>query len=840
MKHIFSNLKHYWKAVLLLAVLLIVQGFCEMSMPQYTQNIIDVGIQNKGIEHIVPSRITADEYEEAQIFMDEDQKKEWQSSYTQKGDNYILQDIKNEELEKLDHDLLTPVVMAYQLGHMTEDAFRDMVKNQAESAVKAQMQSAKQETMSAATEGSQTEATEASEQEKQSQAAMHTAAEGSQTEASYGTGNSADGTAQMEQKLQEAAKKELAQIDTMSASEIAKAYHLDVHVFEAKDENGDKATYVDVRPAIRQMIESGQMSGDQIAEMKKQISDTISKTGTQTMKAMGIRYAADAEKAAGVDVDAQQKQYLWTSGGKMILIALLMGLAAIAVSFVASRVGAGVGRDLRYKVFHNVIGYSSAEMDKFQTSSLITRATNDVQQVQMVTTMLLRMVLYAPVLAIWGVVKVYQSHANMSWVIVLGIAVIVGVILTLMVLAMPKFKIMQSLVDRLNLVSREILTGLMVVRAFGREKTEEERFDDANKDLMRTQLFTNRVMTFMMPSMMFVMSGLGVLITWVAAHRVGAGTLQVGAMTSFITYSMIIISSFMILTAMSIILPRAGVAADRINEVVTTMPSIESPEHEETPVREKGVVRFDHVSFRYPGAGMDALTDISFTAEPGKTTAIIGSTGSGKSTLVNLIPRFYDVTGGAITMDGVDIRSMNLHDLRDKIGFVPQKGTLFSGTIASNIRFGRPEASDEEVRRAAKIAQADDFIEEKEDAYDSFISQGGGNVSGGQKQRLSIARAIAKKPLVLVFDDSFSALDMKTDAKLREELSRQEKDAAKIIVAQRVSTILNADQILVLDEGKVAGLGTHEELLDNCEVYRQIAASQLSQKELEGTRHARK
>ena len=379
----------------------------------------------------------------------------------------------------------------------------------------------------------------------------------------------------------------------------------------------------------------------------------------------------------------------------------------------------------------------------------------------------------------------------------------------------------------------------MVVRAFGREKTEEERFDEANIDLMRTQLFTNRVMTFMMPSMMFVMSGLSVLITWVAAHRVDAGTLQVGAMTSFITYAMIIISSFMLLTAMSIILPRAGVAADRIHEVIATKPSIVNPEHEEKPESKKGVIRFDHVSFRYPGSELDALTDISFTAEPGKTTAIIGSTGSGKSTLVNLIPRFYDVTGGSVTIDGVDIRSMNLHELREEIGFVPQKGTLFSGTIASNIRFGRPDASDEEVRRAAKIAQADDFIEEKEDAYNSFISQGGSNVSGGQKQRLSIARAIAKKPLALVFDDSFSALDMKTDAKLREELSREEKDATKIIVAQRVSTILNADQILVLDEGKVAGLGTHDELLDNCEVYRQIAASQLSQKELEGTRHAK-
>ena len=574
--------------------------------------------------------------------------------------------------------------------------------------------------------------------------------------------------------------------------------------------------------------------------MRKLINKTVKKIGSQTMRAMGIRYASSAEEAAGVNVDKVQKNYLWASGGRMMLMALLMAMVAVAVSFVASRVGAGVGRDLRLNVFNNVIGYSNAEMDEFQTSSLITRATNDVQQVQMVTTMFLRMVLYAPVLAVWGVIRVYQSHANMSWVIALGIAVIVGIILTLVVVAMPKFKIMQKLVDRLNLVSREILTGLMVVRAFGREKEEEKRFDEANQDLKRTQLFTNRVMTFMMPAMMFVMTGLSILITWVASHRVNEGTLQVGAMTSFITYSMIIISAFMILTAMSIILPRAGVAAERIQEVINTKPSIESPADEKTPERKTGVVSFHNVSFRYPGAEMDALKDITFTAEPGKTIAIIGSTGSGKSTLVNLIPRFYDVTGGSITVDGVDIRERNLQDLRAEIGFVPQNGTLFSGTIASNIRFGCQDATDEEVERAARIAQAEDFIEEKEDRYDSYISQGGSNVSGGQKQRLSIARAIAKNPKILVFDDSFSALDMKTDARLREELAKQEKDAAKIIVAQRVSTILNADQILVLDEGQVVGLGRHEELLDTCEVYRQIAASQLSEKELEETRHARR
>lgn len=816
MKYIFSNLKKYWKSVLLLAVLLIVQGYCEMSMPQYTQNIIDTGIQNKGIEHILPTEITAEEYSQAEFFMSDSQKNEWENAYRAKGDNYVLKDLSSKKLDRLDDDLLNPIVMTYQMGHMTEADFRTMMKNQ----LKSQMEAAEQAQSQAA--GAVSGSTDQSAALAQNQTAA----------AADPVAAAAAAKAQMEAALEK--------IDSMSASEIAKAYNMNVKVFTAKDEDGKKATYVDVRPALEQMIQSGQIDTSQINKMRKLINKTVKKIGSQTMRAMGIRYASSAEEAAGVNVDKVQKNYLWASGGRMMLMALLMAMVAVAVSFVASRVGAGVGRDLRLKVFNNVIGYSNAEMDKFQTSSLITRATNDVQQVQMVTTMFLRMVLYAPVLAVWGVIRVYQSHANMSWVIALGIAVIVGIILTLVVVAMPKFKIMQKLVDRLNLVSREILTGLMVVRAFGREKEEEKRFDEANQDLKRTQLFTNRVMTFMMPAMMFVMTGLSILITWVASHRVNEGTLQVGAMTSFITYSMIIISAFMILTAMSIILPRAGVAAERIQEVINTKPSIESPADEKTPERKTGVVSFHNVSFRYPGAEMDALKDITFTAEPGKTIAIIGSTGSGKSTLVNLIPRFYDVTGGSITVDGVDIRERNLQDLRAEIGFVPQKGTLFSGTIASNIRFGCQDATDEEVERAARIAQAEDFIEEKEDRYDSYISQGGSNVSGGQKQRLSIARAIAKNPKILVFDDSFSALDMKTDARLREELAKQEKDAAKIIVAQRVSTILNADQILVLDEGQVVGLGRHEELLDTCEVYRQIAASQLSEKELEETRHARR
>ena len=518
----------------------------------------------------------------------------------------------------------------------------------------------------------------------------------------------------------------------------------------------------------------------------------------------------------------------------MFIMAFLMLVAASIVSYFASRVGASIGRDLRGNLFKNVMSFSNAEMDKFSTASLITRSTNDVQQIQMVTTMMLRMVLYAPVLGAWGVVKVIQTGANMGWVIILGVLVIIGMVMLLMAVALPKFKIMQKLVDALNLVSREILTGLPVIRAFGREKTEEERFDMANTDLKRTQLFTNRVMTLMQPSMMIVMNGLVVLIMWVASHRINSGTMEVGAMTAFITYSMMIVMSFMILTIMSILIPRAGVAADRIDEVIKTHSSIEEaeePKHIEEP---KGLIRFDHVAFRYPGAESDVLSDIDFTAEPGKTTAIIGSTGSGKSTLVNLIPRFYDITGGRISVDGEDIRELAIDDLRGEIGFVPQKGVLFSGTIASNIRFGNKDATDDEVRTAAEIAQADVFIDEKDEKFESYISQGGSNVSGGQKQRLAIARAIAKKPRVLVFDDSFSALDMKTDARLRHELSEKIKDVTKIIVAQRISTIIHAEQILVLDDGMIVGKGTHDELMRSCEVYQQIARSQLSNAELEG------
>lgn len=516
----------------------------------------------------------------------------------------------------------------------------------------------------------------------------------------------------------------------------------------------------------------------------------------------------------------------------MLGIALIMGVATILVGFFASKVAAGVGMNLREGLFKKVVGFSNAEMDQFSTASLITRSTNDVQQIQMVTVLLLRMVIYAPILGVGGIIKVYQTGAGMGWIIGLAVLLIIGFVSVLMAVTLPKFKLMQKLVDGLNLVSREILTGISVIRAFSREKKEEERFDEANTKLTKTMLFTNRVMTLMMPCMMLIMYGLTIMIVWGGAHKIDEGVLQVGAMTAFITYAMQIVMAFLMLTMMSIMLPRAGVAANRIDEVLKTNASITDAKNPESLTEHTGKVTFSHVNFRYPGAEEDVLSDIDFTAEPGKTTAIIGSTGCGKSTLVNLIPRLYDVTGGSITLDGKDIRNITMHDLRGEIGFVPQKGVLFSGTIASNLRFGRKDATDAEIAEAAKIAQATEFIEGKSDKYESPISQGGTNVSGGQKQRLAIARAIAKNPKIFVFDDSFSALDLKTDAALRKALSDKVKDSTVIIVAQRISTILHAEQILVLDEGHIVGKGTHEELLKNCDVYRQIAKSQLSAKEL--------
>ena len=517
----------------------------------------------------------------------------------------------------------------------------------------------------------------------------------------------------------------------------------------------------------------------------------------------------------------------------MLALALLGMLASVLVGLLASRVGASTGRDLRGKVFRKVVGFSNNEFDQFSTASLITRSTNDIQQIQMLIVMLLRIVLYAPLIAIGGIYKVFQTNVSMSWIIALAAILIVLVVSVLFIVAMPKFKIMQQLVDKLNLVTREILTGLSVIRAFSTEKHEEERFDKANRDLTKTNLFVNRAMTFMMPVMMVVMNAISVLIVWTGAHGINEGQMQVGDMMAFIQYTMQIIMGFLMLCMISVMLPRAAVAAERVDEVLTSKTIIKDPEQpKHLPKKTEGVLKFNHVSFKYPGADEDVLEDIDFTAHPGQTTAIIGSTGSGKSTLVNLIPRFYDVTEGTITLDGIDIREITQQELRSKLGYVPQKGVLFSGTIGSNIMFGNPDGNEQDMEEAAKIAQATEFIDTKSKKYDSTISQGGGNVSGGQKQRLSIARAIAKHPKLFIFDDSFSALDYKTDVALRKALKEKTSDSTVLIVAQRISTILHAEQIIVLDDGKIAGVGTHQELLKNCEVYQQIAASQLSEAEL--------
>ena len=565
---------------------------------------------------------------------------------------------------------------------------------------------------------------------------------------------------------------------------------------------------------------------DKMKDQMDDMPDTI-------IEQAGISYIKTAYEDLGMDMNQIQFHYLFVTGGKMLALALLGMLASVLVGLLASRVGASTGRDLRGKVFRKVVGFSNNEFDQFSTASLITRSTNDIQQIQMLIVMLLRIVLYAPLIAIGGIYKVFQTNVSMSWIIALAAILIVLVVSVLFIVAMPKFKIMQQLVDKLNLVTREILTGLSVIRAFSTEKHEEERFDKANRDLTKTNLFVNRAMTFMMPVMMVVMNAISVLIVWTGAHGINDGQMQVGDMMAFIQYTMQIIMGFLMLCMISVMLPRAAVAAERVDEVLTSKTIIKDPEQpKHLPKKTEGVLKFNHVSFKYPGADEDVLEDIDFTAHPGQTTAIIGSTGSGKSTLVNLIPRFYDVTEGSITLDGIDIREMTQQELRSKLGYVPQKGVLFSGTIGSNIMFGNPDGNEQDMEEAAKIAQATEFIDTKSKKYDSTISQGGGNVSGGQKQRLSIARAIAKHPKLFVFDDSFSALDYKTDVALRKALKEKTSDSTVLIVAQRISTILHAEQIIVLDDGKIAGVGTHQELLKNCEVYQQIAASQLSEAEL--------
>ncbi|MDF2870480.1 MAG: transporter ATP-binding protein [Anaerocolumna sp.] len=582
---------------------------------------------------------------------------------------------------------------------------------------------------------------------------------------------------------------------------------------------------------LLQMIVS--LPKEQTAQILEPIKTSFAALSDSMRVQAATKVVKEEYKALGIDTDKIQTQYILLAGLKMLGFALIAMISTVLVGFFSARIAAGLGMELRGKVFRKVVGFSNSEFDHFSTASLITRSTNDIQQIQMMLVFLIRIVFYSPILAIGGVIKVLNTNVSMTWIIALAVFIIIMVVGILFAVAMPKFKAIQKLVDRLNLVTREILTGLPVIRAFHKERTEEKRFDIANKDLTATNLFVNRSMAFMMPVMMFVMNGVSVLILWSGAHGISDGNMQVGDLMAFLQYTMQIIFSFLMFTMISIMLPRATVAAGRILEVLESKVTIHDPASSKAfKADKKGYVEFNSVCFKYPGAEDNVLEDISFTAEPGKTTAFIGSTGSGKSTLVHLIPRFYDVTGGNILVDGVDVRDLTQHDLREKIGFVPQKGVLFTGTIESNIKYGKQDAGEEEMKKAARIAQALDFIEEKPEKYETAISQGGNNVSGGQKQRLSIARAIAKEPDVFIFDDSFSALDYKTDVALRKALNEEIKNKTILIVAQRISTILHADQIIVLDEGKIVGKGTHQELLRNCEVYNQIALSQLSKEEL--------
>ena len=762
MKNLFKYAASYWKAMIAIVLILVVQAYCDLSLPAYTSDIVNVGIQQGGIEDEVPRQIATEEMEKLLLFVSEDDQQTVMDAYTEdntsyKKEAYVLKDSVAEEentMENLKDILQIPMMMTsgIESGSDTTKQMEDKLKEQMSQGMAQSMPQGADQTMP-------------------------------------------EGMPQGESQ----AESQAVSLDDMSMFDLLKMLPAE-----------QRATMV-----------------EKIEEQMSEMPDTI-------LDQAAVSFCRSAYKDLGMDMDQTQIHYLLKTGGQMAALALLGMAASIMVAFLASRVGASAGRDLRSGVFHKVVGFSNNEFNHFSTASLITRSTNDIQQIPMLIVMLLRMVLYAPILAIGGVLQVMKTNVSMSWIIGLAVIIIAFVVLLLFLVVMPKFKVLQNLVDKLNLVTREILTGLPVIRAFSTEKHEEERFDDANRTLTKTNLFVNRAMTFMMPVMMLVMNGVSVLIVWTGAHGISDGQMQVGDMMAFIQYTMQIIMGFLMLCMISIMLPRAAVAADRVEEVLKSETMIHDPKQEKHfPEDGKGVLTFDHVSFRYPGADEDVLEDITFTAKPGETTAIIGSTGSGKSTLVNLIPRFYDVTSGDITLDGVDIREVKQHELREKLGYVPQKGVLFSGDIASNIMFGNSHGSDDEMIEAAEIAQATEFIDTKPEKYKSPISQGGSNVSGGQKQRLSIARAIAKHPQVFIFDDSFSALDYKTDVTLRRALAEKTSGSTVLIVAQRISTILHAEQIIVLDEGKVAGKGTHAELLKNCPVYREIAESQLSRKELE-------
>lgn len=724
--------KQLWYIMLVILALLFVQVYCELTLPGYTSDIVDVGIQNKGVEYPIPEKISEDTFERLTLFLTEEELSVVENAYRKNKDVYEvnLKSLEEQEYENLEDSMLVSELMLYLFTADSEEA------------------QAVQQQMFAAIGGT--------------------------------TGAIQD---------------------------------------------------MDILQVIKGMPQ------EQWAQLISTFREKMEEYPDYMAEAMGIQFVTAEYKHIGIDMDDYQMDYLKSMGLRMLGFAVLIMLVSILVGLLSSRLAAYTAKDVRGRLFHKVVGFSNAEMNQFSTSSLITRCTNDVQQIQMVLTMVFRIVLFAPIMGIGAIFKVMNTTTSMVWIIVLAVLAVFMIIIVLMIVAMPKFQIMQKLVDGLNLVSREILTGLSVIRAFGREKYEEKRFDDASTRLMKTQLFTSRTMALMMPTMMFVMNGISVLIVWVGSHKIDMGAIQVGEMMAFLTYAMYIVMSFLMISMVSIMLPRAAVAADRIDEVLNSETLIVDKEETKRLSSDcKGNVTFSNVSFGYPNAKEYALKNLSFTARAGETTAIIGSTGCGKSTLVNLIPRLFDVSEGSITIDDVDIRDMRMKELRKMIGFVPQKGILFSGTIASNIRFGNVDATEDAVREAAAIAQAVEFINEKPKKYESEVAQGGNNVSGGQKQRLAIARAIAKKPKIYVFDDSFSALDYKTDVALRRALKDKVKNSTVIIVAQRISTILHADKILVLEDGEIVGQGTHEELMANNEVYQQIAASQLSQNDLDSMR----